>query len=73
MSSDGSWAGKPVQKAAGMLLGTWLSSPVFSINFCYTIWVGKQEGEAHGRQSSWHGAHQFGQSSRAAAKQPSAK
>ena len=33
-------------KLLGLLLETWLSSSVFSINFCVVL-VGKQEGEAH--------------------------
>lgn len=38
-------------KLLGLLLGTWLSFPVFSIKF-YVIWVSKEEGEAHGMKGA---------------------
>lgn len=38
-------------KLLGLLLGTWLSSPIFSVSFC-VILVSEREGEAHGREGT---------------------
>lgn len=38
-------------KLLGLLLGTWLSSPVFNISFCVML-VGEWEGKAHGTEGA---------------------
>lgn len=39
-------------KLLGLLLGTWLSFPVFRFKF-HVILVSKEEGEAHGMEGAW--------------------